>query len=306
MSGGQYLLGDYDLQRDKFVVDRHGLFNFGATFPGGVHAPSATTDGDSVVVLFNMNPAKPTYKPDNFLSYFFPAGTQGEYIEYGKSREGENWDQIITLPRRLSLDNNGELCIEPAGDIESLRQGHCRIEQTTLTPNREEVLDTIAGDTIELNITVAPGPASLFEVNVLRSPDKDEYTRICFYNKRGNKYRQPLPDDVRANRTMSTALSTPVCHESVISIDTSYSSILPDAITRPPESAPVFIESGAAVELRIFVDRSVVEVFVNGKQCVAVRVYPGRDDSIGVSMLSRNQASELLSLDCWQMQNIYL
>ena len=39
--------------------------------------------------------------------------------------------------------------------------------------------------------------------------------------------------------------------------------------------------------------------------CVAVRVYPGRPDSTGVSLLSRGQASELLSLDCWQMKNIY-
>ena len=57
--------------------------------------------------------------------------------------------------------------------------------------------------------------------------------------------------------------------------------------------------------LRIFVDRSVVEVFVNERQCVAVRVYPGREDSTGVSLLSQGQEAELLSLDCWQMRSIY-
>src|SRR5690606_39865877 len=30
MSGGQYLLGDYDTDRDKFEVTHHGKFNFGA------------------------------------------------------------------------------------------------------------------------------------------------------------------------------------------------------------------------------------------------------------------------------------
>ncbi len=30
--------------------------------------------------------------------------------------------------------------------------------------------------------------------------------------------------------------------------------------------------------------KSVVEVFVNGRQCVAARVYPGRADSLGVSL----------------------
>jgi beta-fructofuranosidase len=55
----------------------------------------------------------------------------------------------------------------------------------------------------------------------------------------------------------------------------------------------------------VFIDKSVVEVFVNGKQCVAMRVYPGRADSIGVSLRSQGQDATLKSLDAWQMKNIY-
>jgi beta-fructofuranosidase len=58
-------------------------------------------------------------------------------------------------------------------------------------------------------------------------------------------------------------------------------------------------------KLRVFIDKSVVEVFVNGRQCLAVRVYPGRDDSIGVSIKAQGQAAELNYLDAWQMKNIY-
>jgi beta-fructofuranosidase len=29
LSGGQYLIGDYNTERDKFLVDAHGLFTFG-------------------------------------------------------------------------------------------------------------------------------------------------------------------------------------------------------------------------------------------------------------------------------------
>jgi beta-fructofuranosidase len=76
-------------------------------------------------------------------------------------------------------------------------------------------------------------------------------------------------------------------------------------LSRAPETAPVYIEDDEPLQLRIFVDRSVVEVFVNGKQCVAVRVYPGRSDSLGVSLRSQGQDCELHSLDAWQMHNIY-
>jgi len=67
----------------------------------------------------------------------------------------------------------------------------------------------------------------------------------------------------------------------------------------------VTIVPGEPVELRAFVDKSIVEVFVNGKQCVAVRVYPGREDSVGVSLRAQGQDAELKSLDAWQMKSIW-
>ena len=76
-------------------------------------------------------------------------------------------------------------------------------------------------------------------------------------------------------------------------------------LSRAPETAAVFIEPDETLKLRVFIDKSVVEVFVNGKQCVAMRVYPDREDSIGVSLRSQGQDSELRSLNAWQMENIY-
>ncbi|MDP7640614.1 MAG: GH32 C-terminal domain-containing protein [Candidatus Hydrogenedentes bacterium] len=52
-------------------------------------------------------------------------------------------------------------------------------------------------------------------------------------------------------------------------------------------------------------DRTIVEVFVNGKQCLAIRVYPGREDSVGVSLRSQAHDTMLTRLDAWQMKSIY-
>ena len=54
-----------------------------------------------------------------------------------------------------------------------------------------------------------------------------------------------------------------------------------------------------------FIDKSIVEVFVNGRQCLPVRVYPGLDDSVGVSLRSQGRDARLLALDAWQMGSIY-
>ena len=254
MSGGKYLLGDYDKKRDKFVVTFGGDFNFGAAAPAGVHAPSAAPDAQgAVIVIFNMNPAKPT----------------------------KGWNQIMTLPRRLTLRGKDELQIEPAGDVESLRGEHCRLEAMKLPANQEIVLQKVKGNAMEIVAEIDPAGAPMVELNVLRSPKKEEFTRIALFKHRG--YRGA----------------------SLITIDSSYSSSLPDVRSRAPETAPIRIGRNEPLKLRVFIDRSVVEVFVNGKQCVAMRVYPGRKDSIGVSLRSQGRDARLKSLDAWQMKSIY-
>jgi beta-fructofuranosidase len=269
-SGGQYLLGDYDKEGDKFIVTNHGLFNFGAVGPGGVHAPSAVPDGNGgVIIIFNMNPGKAT------------AG----------------WNQIMSLPRRLTLLSREQVGMEPAGDIESLRYDQQHLDSMTLPANKEVVLNTINGNAIEILAKIDPKNSQMIEMNVLRSPDKEEYTRIAFYKRRGYRDHELSATLEREKRYQA--------QYSIITLESSFSSILPDVRSRPPESAPVNIELDEYLELRVFIDKSVVEVFVNGRQCVAARVYPGREDSVGVSLRSQGQDSELISLDAWQMKNIY-
>ena len=275
MSGGQYLLGDYDRQNDKFVVSSHGKFNFGAVGPSGVHAPSATPDGNGgVIIIFNMNQGRPS----------------------------EGWNHIMTLPRKLTLISKDEVGQEPAGDIASLRYNAKHIETITLPANKEIVLKGISGNAMEIYAEIDPKNAQLIEMNVLRSPNKEEYTRIIFYKEKGFakglEYKSGsqtalMPADLVSLVTGEKPVPrVPNTTFSLITIESSWSSALPDARLRPPETAPFFLPPGETVKLRIFIDKSVVEVFVNGKQCVAMRVYPGRDDSMGVSIRAQGQDAE--------------
>jgi beta-fructofuranosidase len=60
------------------------------------------------------------------------------------------------------------------------------------------------------------------------------------------------------------------------------------------------------LRLQVFIDRSVVEVFANGKQYLAMRVYPNRQDSLGVSLRAQGQDAVLKKLDAWQMKSIWI
>lgn len=261
-SGGQYLLGDYDKERNKFVPTSHGFLNHGPVRPGGVHAPSAAPDGNGGVInIFNIN--APRINPS------------------------EGWNQIMSSPMRLTLRDSDELGIEPAGDFESLRNNLQSVNNMTLPVNEEVVFDHISGNAMEIKMEVNPQNAQHVELKVLRSPGKEEYTSITFYNKTGYTQR----DNGK--------------QYSMLTIDSANSSTRPDVQARPPENAPLYLEDGENLKLRIFIDKSVVEVYANGKQYAAVRVYPGLAESTGVSIRSQGQESELINLDAWQMQNTW-
>jgi beta-fructofuranosidase len=262
-SGGRYLLGDYDTAREKLVVAAGGRFTFGPVAPGGVHAPSAMPDGaGGVIVLHNMNPGKPC----------------------------EGWNQLMTLPRRLTLRDGDRLGIEPAGDIESVRGEHHGFESLRLDAGEDVGLEGVRGDALEIRAVVQPERDQTIEMDVLRSPDGEERTRIVFYRDRGWSNKEHGTYEPMG---------------SLITIDSTHSSSLPDVRTRAPETAPVLVMPDEALELRVFVDRSIVEVFVNGRQCAAVRVYPGRRDSSGVRLRSLGRSSTVRTAEVWKMQSIY-
>jgi len=262
MSGGKYIIGEYDTTRQKFIAEEGGDFNFGSSAPGGVHAPSAFPDSEgNIIVIFNMNEAKET----------------------------EGFDRIMSLPRKLSLREDffhNPLNVEPAGDIESLRGEHVHLGPMTIPANREIVLEGVEGNSMEVMAEFEPHNNQSLELKVLRSNDESEYTRILFMRNRGYRIRG-------------------VRKPCVVSIDTSRSSLASDVKLRPPETAQVELSGLEPLKIRVFIDRSVVEVFINGRQCVATRVYPENPDSLGVSIRALGNEAHLTYFDAWQMKSIY-
>ncbi|MBM3889812.1 MAG: hypothetical protein FJ388_11905, partial [Verrucomicrobia bacterium] len=66
-------------------------------------------------------------------------------------------------------------------------------------------------------------------------------------------------------------------------------------------AAPFALEPGELLTLRVFVDRSVVEVFANDRQAALRRIYPQRPDSVGVSVFANGGAAKVRQVKAWQM-----
>lgn len=266
-SGGRYTLGTYDTERQKFVAYDGGGFNHGPTGRGGFHAPSAAPDpnSDGVVTIFNMKRCTP-------------------------ARVAE-FNEIMTLPRLLSLDAFDQLIEQPYGDYQSLRHNHQSLANLTLDANREVILPNIEGDVVELEFTIDLKKCKTLELNILRSPEKEEFTRIVFMREAG------YPNTARTAKRK--------IRPSTLMLDATSSSIADFVGIRQPEIADFFLDKGELLHLHIFIDRSVVEVFANNRKSLVLRAYPTLDTSRLVSMRAIGSSAELIKADAWQMKSIY-
>ena len=70
-------------------------------------------------------------------------------------------------------------------------------------------------------------------------------------------------------------------------------------------SVVVEADSGELLTLHIFLDRSVLEVFVNGRCYLASRIYPQRRDSLGLELFARRGEVRVRSLDIWRLASIW-
>jgi beta-fructofuranosidase len=192
-----------------------------------------------------------------------------------RDRPWEGWTEAVSLPRELGVED-GELTVEPVPEVTALRTGRREFEARRLSANEEWVAAPEAGASVEVAATVAVEEAREVGVTVLRSPDGTEETTVTYW---------PDADS--------------------LGVDTSRASERTDVLGRPPEVGPLELAEGADLRLRVFVDRSVVEVFANGRQCLTARAYPERADSVGVSVFARGGGAAVESLTVHEMADVW-
>ena len=185
------------------------------------------------------------------------------------------------------MAEDGSLAIEPVPELEVLRLNHRRHENILLAADSELPLDDVRGDRLELAVEVDAGDGRAFGVKVRCSPGGEEQTTIVL--------------DPGA-KTLRVEIGKSSLDQSIRYLHYRWAKELPDGtLTVDAQSAPFALADGESLELRIFIDRSVLEVFANGRQCVTQRIHPTRSDSLGVVLFSRGRSVNVKSVDAWDM-----
>ena len=177
------------------------------------------------------------------------------------------------------------LSIEPIEDLKKLHFNLVTLGNVVIPANGERVLTGVQGRAMELEVVLDPRQAREVGLRVLRSPNGEEQTSITLSM---HAWAWPWGSDKRE-----------------LMIDVSQSSLSPEIASRTPEIGPLYLKDGEPLRLRVFIDRSIVEVFANGRQCLTLRAYPTRQDSTGVSVFARGSEASLVSLNAYQMKSVW-
>lgn len=205
--------------------------------------------------------------------------TQNRRLMWAWLREGRTgaaerragWAGIMALPRVLNVFD-GRLEQRPLPELEVLRYDERRF-QAVLKAGERLPLEEVPDNSYELHLEIDLGTASAFALTLLASPDGREKTVLSY--------------DAGTD---------------TLTLDARGSSLDPET---EPETVSVEHERGAStLTLRVFADRSVVEVFADDKTCLTGRVYPTLPESCGVGLECLNGSVDL-SVTLWRMRSIW-
>jgi beta-fructofuranosidase len=179
------------------------------------------------------------------------------------------WSGVYGLPRTLWLGEDDTLRMTPVQELETLRAHEQTWRDVTLAADQTKLLDEVCGDACELEIVIDATTAKQYGVKVRVSPGAEEETLLYY--------------DAEQKRLCFDATRSGVDGRRVL------------------EQAPFDLREGEPLTLRVFVDRSIVEVYANNRQAIGRRVFPGRGDSLGVALFATGGDAHVSSVKTWEM-----
>ncbi len=196
--------------------------------------------------------------------------------------EKHGWNGVMTLPWHFTPAGDHGLRIDPVEELRALRYDERRHGDVTLSDGEERTVAGFASDCMEIKLTIEANDAARFGVKLLCSPGGQEETVVTYDAER----QQFVVDFERASNDESLTYG--------------YDAGVYSRGVRQ-QVVPFPLASGARLDIDLFVDRSVIEMFVNSRICIVQRVYPTRDDSKHFKLFTEDRPIRVTNLVKWEM-----
>ncbi|PHX73890.1 MAG: hypothetical protein CK547_06080 [Chitinophagaceae bacterium] len=179
------------------------------------------------------------------------------------------WTGMYGLPRTLWAGEDGSLRMRPVKELEALRMNKSVASAISVASGSEVKLKKMTSDLMELEIIFQPNASNQYGIKLGISDDGREET-VIYYDNSDKK----LKFDTRKSGL-------------------SYG-------TKIIEEAPLELKDGEPLVLRIFIDKSVIEVFANDRQAIARMVYPTLGGK-GARIFSTSKSIQVKSINTWEL-----
>ncbi|GAA4829112.1 glycoside hydrolase family 32 protein [Luteimicrobium xylanilyticum] len=221
------------------------------------------------------------YAPQSFTD------DAGRRVMFGWLQEGRpdaaavaaGWSGVMSLPRVVTLAEDGGLRLAPAPEIADLRRDRVTLTGREMLAGEPAAL--ASGDQLDVELLIALEPGASARLVLRATPDASEETVLEIARETRGR------GDARVR----------------IRLDRSRSSLDP-AADRGELTGDAPARADGLVHLRLLVDRSALELFVNG-QALTARVYPTRADAVAVRLAATGGRVRIEDGAAWRMEDAW-
>jgi beta-fructofuranosidase len=164
------------------------------------------------------------------------------------------WAHLYSLPRRLSIGSDGRLQQAPWEGLASWASEPSSRTQLKLRENIPDALGGVSGSCLHLHAVISRDTSRGIEVWLRRSPDDREGTVLRYEWEIGR-----------------------------LVLDRTKSSLDPE-VRRDVQEVTYFPQRENVLDVEVYLDVSVVEVFLDRRAAFATRIYPTLEESEGLAL----------------------
>ena len=234
---------------------------------------------NEIFTPYFTEPRKFEWIQENFLSPAVGTDEEGRSVYIGiipedrpsSDQVAAGWRQTFSIPRVMRLLKDSSIGHTPHPNLCRLREEHTRITNRVIEPGTNFNIPEITGNQMELHFKIKYDSASAFQIQVFKHEDTQEFTSIRF----STNFHYLIVD-----RKLSSLSNT----------------------LKDERSSRYYFNHNDTLDVRIFLDHSIMEVFVDNLVVMSNRVYPTREESNKIDLVTIKGKAEIVSLDAWKLK----
>ncbi|MEK3806963.1 glycoside hydrolase family 32 protein [Bacillus sp. FSL H8-0547] len=237
-----YLIGSYDYEKNEFVHETFTELDYGHDF----YAVQTFLDDKQRRIAIGWM----------------------DMWESNMPTKEDGWAGALTLPRELTLGEDGKLRMNPVEELALLRQSETLLCEEQIVSGRS--LKEVKEDLMELQADFDLSKTDAGSVGVAVRGENGEAVSITYLIK-----------------------------EQKLILDCSHIGKEADGIRTTS------LEASGRLSLRVFLDRSSIEVFANeGQATMSSRIYP-KEERLGIELFAEDGQAHVSSLTSWTLKDIW-